>query len=230
LIDCNLNNDSIDQIVKLCTENEFDIKPLLDEYADTTKDYSFTELLNLIEKSEYNKFIKVSPTLVRGLAYYDGIVFEIFDKKTIDNKNTNNIDILNRSIFGGGRYNGLAEIFGIKDMLAVGFAPGDETTKIFLENNNLLHLECNKNRYYLPILDPNLFKDIALLGKKLRSINYVVINGTHIQSIQKALEYANKNKYTHVIIYGIDEQKQQIYKIKDLNTGRETQYKFQPST
>jgi len=226
LTDCNLNNDSIEQIEKLCTENEFDVKPLLDEYADTTKDYSFMELLDLIEKSEYKKFIKVSPTLVRGLAYYDGIVFEIFDKKTIDNKNTNNIDILNRSIFGGGRYNGLAELFGIKDMPAVGFAPGDETTKIFLENNNLLHVERNKNRYYLPILDPNLFKDIAFLGKKLRSINYIVINGTHIQSIPKALEYANKNKYTHVIIYGIDEQKQQIYTIKDLNTGEEIKYKF----
>jgi len=226
LTDCYLNNDSINQIIKLCTENEFDIKPLLDEYADTTKDYSFNELLNLIEKSEYKKFIKVSPTLVRGLAYYDGIVFEIFDKKTIDNKNTNNIDVLNRSIFGGGRYNGLAELFGIKDMPAVGFAPGDETTKIFLETNNLLNISQNKNKYYLPILDINLFNDITLLGKKLRSINYIVINGTYIQSIPKALEYANKNKYTHVIIYGIDEQKQQIYIIKDLNTGKEIKYKF----
>ena len=39
-----------------------------------------------------------------------------------------------RALFGGGRYNGLADIFGVKEGIpAVGFAPGDETMKLFLE-------------------------------------------------------------------------------------------------
>jgi histidyl-tRNA synthetase len=62
---------------------------------------------------------------MRGFDYYDGIVFEVFDKHP-DN---------NRALFGGGRYNGLAEIFGVKESIpAVGFAPGDEPMRLFLES------------------------------------------------------------------------------------------------
>jgi histidyl-tRNA synthetase len=65
---------------------------------------------------------------MRGFDYYDGMVFEVFDKHP-DN---------NRALFGGGRYNGLAEIFGAKESIpAVGFAPGDEPMRLFLESRNL---------------------------------------------------------------------------------------------
>lgn len=73
----------------------------------------------------YADRISFSPALMRGFDYYDGIVFEVFDKHP-DN---------NRAMFGGGRYNGLADIFGVKEQIpAVGFAPGDEPMKLFLES------------------------------------------------------------------------------------------------
>jgi len=55
------------------------------------------------------------------------MVFEVFDNHPENN----------RSLFGGGRYNGLADIFGSQNIPAVGFAPGDITTKLFLEQNDL---------------------------------------------------------------------------------------------
>jgi len=57
------------------------------------------------------------------------LVFEVFDKHPANS----------RAMFGGGRYNGLAEIFGEKNFPAVGFAPGDETTRLFLESWDLLN-------------------------------------------------------------------------------------------
>lgn len=61
----------------------------------------------------------------------------------------------NRALFGGGRYDGLADIFGVKESIsAVGFAPGDETMKLFLESWGLLEqVQQEEERYYLPLLD-----------------------------------------------------------------------------
>jgi len=61
-----------------------------------------------------------------------------------------------RALFGGGRYNGLASIFGVKeDIPAIGFAPGDETMKLFLEGHNLLEDIQNSHpeKYYFPLLE-----------------------------------------------------------------------------
>ncbi len=74
------------------------------------------------------KNIKFDPEIVRGFDYYNGIVFEIYDT----NKENS------RSIFGGGRYDNLMDIFGKKPVPAVGFGMGDVITKDFLELRNLL--------------------------------------------------------------------------------------------
>jgi histidyl-tRNA synthetase len=83
--------------------------------------------------------LRFSPSLMRGFDYYDGIVFEVFDHHP-DNS---------RALFGGGRYDGLADIFGSKDNIqAIGFAPGDETMKLFLEARDLLdHIQLTTDRY-----------------------------------------------------------------------------------
>lgn len=68
-----------------------------------------------------------SPTLVRGFDYYTGIVFEVFDTNP-ENK---------RSLFGGGRYDNLLEMFGVEPLPTVGFGMGDVTIRDFLETHNL---------------------------------------------------------------------------------------------
>jgi histidyl-tRNA synthetase len=71
---------------------------------------------------------KVDKTLKRGQAYYTGVVFEVFDT---DPENT-------RSLFGGGRYNNLLELFSNDNMPAVGFGAGDVSIKDFLATHDLL--------------------------------------------------------------------------------------------
>ena len=67
------------------------------------------------------------PTVTRGFDYYTGIVFEVFDTSPENN----------RSMFGGGRYDNLLEIFGVEPVPTVGFAMGDITLRDFLETHNL---------------------------------------------------------------------------------------------
>ena len=187
---------------------------------DSLKDVKNNESLQMAKKEidfivenlkalGYNQVI-FDPTLIRGFDYYDGLVFEVFDNHP-DNQ---------RAMFGGGRYNGLAEIFGVESFPAVGVAPGDETTKLFLESWNLLP-EFFDNRYYLPLLSTDLFLDTEKLAIKLRQEGKDVLFAFEPQRPGKALDFANKQGITKVIIFGHDEKIQGIYKIKNMNTGEE---------
>ena len=161
----------------------------------------------------YGDFIEFNPTVIRGFDYYDGIIFEVFDKNPENN----------RAMFGGGRYNGLAEIFGVTNFPAIGFAPGDETTRLFLESWGMIDKIIAEQpiKYYLPILDESLIKETAHLAKILRVRGFNIITGLEEQKIGKALEFANKKKTVKVIIFGSEENQKRIYKIKDMNGGGE---------
>ncbi|MDO8728466.1 MAG: ATP phosphoribosyltransferase regulatory subunit [bacterium] len=71
--------------------------------------------------------VKFNPKIVRGFDYYTGMVFEVFDTHE-DN---------HRSLFGGGRYDNLLEIFDVDPIPAVGFGMGDITIRDFLETHKL---------------------------------------------------------------------------------------------
>lgn len=77
----------------------------------------------------------------------------------------------NRAMYGGGRYNGLAGIFGQKDMPAVGIAPGDEPTRLFLESRGMLDAIKEKKKqetYYIPLLQAETFVDCIHIAQALR--------------------------------------------------------------
>jgi histidyl-tRNA synthetase len=175
------------------------------------------EAINFLENVGYGDYVKFKPSVIRGFDYYDGLVFEIFDKHP-DNK---------RALFGGGRYNGLAEIFGAKSFPAVGFAPGDETIKLFLESWKLID-EIKENSgvetYYFPLLDESLYTETIKLAEALRQQDLMVEVGVETQKITKALDYANKKGLAKVIIFGSAEATDGVYKIKDMKTGKEKEF------
>ncbi len=170
-------------------------------------------LLERLSDLGYGDWIEFNPAVIRGFDYYDGSVFEVFDKNPENN----------RAMFGGGRYNGLADIFGVSNFPAVGFAPGDETTRLFLESWGLLGRaqEGLTDRYYLPLLAENLAGGLDRLAKALRGQGKDVLTGLEEQKIGKALEFANKKGIAKVVIYGADEAREGKYKIKDMRSGEE---------
>ncbi len=188
----------------------------------TLKDNSgFLEIAKVLESLEelgYGDWIEFNPAVIRGFDYYDGIVFEVFDKSPENN----------RAMFGGGRYNGLAEIFGEKNFPAVGFAPGDETTKLFLESWEILDQvkAAQIERYYLPLLNISLSAETSRLAKVLRGRDLNVLVGLEEQKIGKALEFANKKGIDNVVIYDSEESQKGVYKIKKMKSGEEKIEKF----
>ncbi len=192
---------------------------LVDKLPEFKNEESIEQTINLMQTlSElgYADLIEFKPNIIRGFDYYDGMVFEVFDKNP---ENT-------RAMFGGGRYNGLAGIYGSDAFPAVGCAPGDETTKLFLESWNLLDRACDRkvDRIYFPLLE-NIQKELQLkLANKLRKQDKIVETGYEIQKIGKAIEYANKKDFDFVVILGEEEIKNKNYKMKNLTSREEINY------
>ncbi len=171
----------------------------------------------------YGDWIKFKSSVVRGLDYYTGMVFEMFDN------NPRNI----RSMFGGGRYDGLAGIFGSETFPAVGCAPGDETTKLFLEDWGLIEKireEVKETIYYLPLLSEDLRVDTYKLAIELRRKGMNIVNGLEMQTVGKALRYANQRVFDKILLYGTDEKAQNTITVKDLNTGEQKSLKIEDIT
>lgn len=185
--------------------------PWLSENPGLTQIQAITGKL---EKLGYTDWVRFQPNIIRGFDYYDGMVFEVFDRHP-DN---------NRAMFGGGRYNGLASLFGGESFPAVGFAPGDETTRIFLESWSLIdaiRAETPSQLTYIPLLEENLDEQVYALARNLRSKGQAVMVGIEVQKLGKALEVADKLGASHAIILGSQEAEKGVYLIKDLKTGEQ---------
>jgi len=219
--DFGLGNSQTATLVKFmeCENKE----NLLKQFPGVLKNEGYIELkktITTLEDLGYEKWIEFKPDIVRGLDYYTGMVFEVFDTNP---KNE-------RSLFGGGRYDGLAGIFGSETFPAVGCAPGDETTKLFLEGWDLIEMirkEVKEPTYYLPILSEDLRSDTYKLAIQLRRKGLSIINGLEMQTVGRALRYANQRSFDKVLLYGTNEKAEGTITVKDLSSGEQESLKVE---
>ena len=124
---------------------DLDLTKLVSKFPALKDSQGYKDLL-YIEKAlnalGLGTYTQYKSSIVRGFDYYNGLVFEVFDT------NVNNP----RSLFGGGRYNGLASIFGQDSFPAVGFAPGTSTFKLFFKELGLTTNDKFKREYTLHAL------------------------------------------------------------------------------
>jgi histidyl-tRNA synthetase len=154
---------------------------------------SYRDIISLIEYCKiYGVKIVFSPSLVRGLSYYNGSVFEIKTEK------------IKETIAGGGSYNfnnvqctGIS--FGIDRLAAV--------SKIKTDKEEYLIVSLNQDR------------EAIKLTQKFRQKNKSV--SIYYGKPSKALQYANSYNYSKVIFIGDKEANEKKFKIKDLKSGKE---------
>lgn len=154
-----------------------------------------------------------TPTLVRGLDYYTGTVFEIFDK------NPENP----RSLFGGGRYDNLLEIFEAEKVPAVGVGAGDVTIGDFLKTRNLLPKYVSPTSVLLAVLD-NEFDFADLLAEKLRDRGVSVSVDYTEKSIGDRIKKANSDSIPYFAVVGKTEKENMVLKVKNLDSRKETEH------
>mgnify|MGYP001582857426 CR=1 FL=1 len=154
-----------------------------------------------------------TPTLVRGFDYYSGFVFEIFDT------NPENI----RSIFGGGRYDNLLEIFGAQPIPAVGFGAGDVTLGDFLKTHDLLPDYRSPTLLYLAVLDDEFdFADI--LAEKIRDLGVAVAVDYTNKTVGDKIRKTAVDMIPYFGVVGSAEVKSRTIKIKKMDERVETSF------
>lgn len=169
-----------------------------------------SQLIEALNYGGYQDWVVFNPSIIRGFDYYDGMVFEIFDTHP-DN---------NRALFGGGRYNGLGSIFGASNLPAVGFAPGDETLKLFLEAWQLIpERPFQFKTYFFPLLDDDLFKPMLTISKQLRQAGLNIEQGIEKQSFKQAFKYADSKLFDFILLFGSNEAEKGVVALKDLSSG-----------
>jgi histidyl-tRNA synthetase len=165
-------------------------------------------LLNMLSNSGMTN-VRFDLGLMRGFDYYTDIVFEVFDKHP-DN---------NRSMLGGGRYDGLVGLFGVQPVPTVGFGWGDVTLANFLELHHLI-----------PVLEPETDIYVALAPGtdgyhkpvgELRAAGLNLAVDLSGRKLGDQLKGADKKNLSHVLIIGDEELKQAKFTLKNLGTGAE---------
>ena len=175
------------------------------------------DLVALIDSLRDNGITNISfdPTLMRGFDYYTGTVFEVFDLHP-DN---------NRSVFGGGRYDDLLDIFGAKKVPAVGFGAGDVTMLDFLESHELLPKYSSSTKLYICTLDEQMLGPANSLAQKVRDAGINVAVDLSAKKLGDQIKTADKQGVPFVLCIGENEVKSSQYPLKNMKTGEEKKLK-----
>lgn len=151
-------------------------------------------------------------TLMRGFDYYTGLVFEVFDK------HPGNI----RSLFGGGRYDNLLDIFGVERVPTVGFAMGDVTIRDVLQTYDLLpKVLPPPAELYLSALDKEYTEYVNDLAQILRRDGARVVVDYSEGKVATKIKNADRAKIPFFAVIGEIEKTSGQIKVKNLSTGKE---------
>ena len=167
-------------------------------------------LFELIEAYGMSEWVQFDASVVRGLAYYTGSVFEAHDRKGKF-----------RAICGGGRYDNLLSTLGGKDLPATGFGFGDMVIMELLAEKGLIpELISGVDDIVLP-LNQDL-RDIAVrVAASLRLSDRTVDLVLEDKKIKWAFKHAERVGAKRLVLLAPDEWSRKMIKVKDLETGEE---------
>ncbi len=169
-----------------------------------------TESINALSAMGLDDFVEVDLRIVRGLAYYTGIVFELFDTgKSL------------RAICGGGRYDGLLRTLGGVDLPALGFGMGDVVLGELLRERKSSFEAPGQLDAFLVAVSGEDVAPVLKLAHELRDRGIAVEYGLRHAPVRKQLELAAARGAPRAIIIGPDERQAGVAVVRDLATGTE---------
>lgn len=157
-------------------------------------------------------------TLARGLNYYTGAIFEVSAPE----------GVAMGSIGGGGRYDDLTSIFGLKGISGVGISFGLDRIALVLEELDLFPKNINQPSKVLFVnfgTDESLYSYRAI--QQLRSFGIAAELYPDAVKLKKQITYANKRNIPYVVLVGDQELSDQTFTVKDMTTGAQETLDFQ---
>lgn len=168
------------------------------------------EAVCALEAMGLGDFVDVDLTIVRGLAYYTGIVFEVFDSgRSL------------RAVCGGGRYDNLIKQVAGVDLPCVGFGMGDVVLGELLRARPEAAFTAQALDAFLIAVSGEDIPAVLKLAHELRDRGMAVEFGLRHAAIRKQLELAVARGAPRAIIIGPDERRDQCAVVRDLGAGTE---------
>ncbi|MDB5225760.1 MAG: hisS [Candidatus Adlerbacteria bacterium] len=155
--------------------------------------------------------IVYDPSVVRGFAYYSGMVFEVFDTHPENN----------RALFGGGRYDNLTQLFDDEPLPGVGFGMGDETIRLFMEVRGLIPPYKSPTHVYLATPAPEMAYELQTFAGELRRAGVNVAVDFGEKKLGDQIKTAAKHKIAWLMVVGPDELERGQFTARNLETGHE---------
>ncbi|MFK7949555.1 MAG: histidine--tRNA ligase [Saprospiraceae bacterium] len=208
-----INDDAITTIEKILTiDNLTELKAIFINSEIGQKGVEeLEEVFNFLKFSEQTNDIVFDITLARGLSYYTGCIFEVAAN-----------DVKMGSIGGGGRYDDLTGMFGLKNVSGVGVSFGAERIYDVMEELNLFPKDDSQSLKLLFVTfdkESFMFAYKALIEVRKAGINAELYPDP--VKMKKQMKYANARHVPYVAIVGSQEMENGVLGIKDMQTGNQ---------
>jgi histidyl-tRNA synthetase len=190
-----------------------DLKSMLDNKDLWKQSEELTRFFAVIDALGLSDYIKFDPSIMRGLLYYTGTVFEAWEVG----------GDIRRSILGGGRYDNLTRDVGGDPIPGVGFAMGDVVITLILEKYGLLpkELKVNPAPVFVTVFDQERLLASFKLASDLRRAGLNVVCYPETAKLQKQFKYADRIGARVTLVIGPDEAANGQVAVKNLLNGEQ---------
>jgi len=180
--------------------------------AESLAVFELNSLFDAIDSYGISEWVEFDASIVRGLAYYTGSVFEVHDRQGKF-----------RAICGGGRYDKLISTLGGKDLPATGFGFGDMVIMELLAEKGLVPgLVSGIDDIVIP-LNPDLRNVAVRVAASLRDSNRTVDLVLEDKKMKWVFKHAERIGAKRLVLVAPDEWSRKKIKVKDLETGEESE-------
>jgi histidyl-tRNA synthetase len=190
-----------------------DLKSMLDDRDLWKQSDELVRFFAVIDALGLSDYVKFDPSIMRGLLYYTGTVFEAWEVG----------GDIKRSILGGGRYDNLTRDVGGDPIPGVGFAMGDVVISLLLEKYGFLPKDLNVNPapVLVTVFDEQRLLASFKLASELRRAGLNVVCYPEAAKLPKQFKYADRIGAKVTLVLGPDEAAQGQVTVKNLSNGEQ---------
>jgi len=210
-----LEKSTIEKLLSIMTNTSIEsISSVLPPDSNAVQE--LTQLFKLCKAYGIEDWISFDASVIRGLAYYTGIVFEAFDRKGVL-----------RAVAGGGRYDKLLETFGGEPTPAAGFGFGDAVIVELLKERDVLpSFEGSGYDTVVFAMNEDLYSVAIEVASKLRAQGQTVDLILEKKKTKWVFKHASRNEAKYCVIVAGNEYEDGCVSIKDLSLGQQSTIKI----
>ncbi len=195
-----------DAVIRLLTLRALgDLRALAEEWGVLSNTWVLGEVIHSLDHMGLGEYVEVDCSIVRGLAYYTGTVFELFDRQGS-----------HRAICGGGRYDSLLQSLGGVDLPAVGFGMGDVVLGELLKERGLRPAAAARIECYVASVSTDDRAAVLALAHRLRDGGIATEFALNDAALGKQLKQASARGTRLALVIGPDDRAAGQVQVKDL--------------